>query len=68
MNNGGIYFTVFKPHNEGTTGVARYNDILIEDCYLKSVNRWGIALGIYGITMPNSRIPPFPMKRPRPTV
>ena len=58
MNNGGIYFTVFKPHNEGTTGVARYNDILIEDCYLKSVNRWGIALAYtaYHAKFPDSTI------------
>ena len=58
MNNGGIYFTVFKPHNEGTTGIARYNDILIEDCYLKSVNRWGIALAYtaYHAKFPDSTI------------
>lgn len=43
MNNGGIYFTAFKPVNEGLTGIARFDDLLIEDCYLEDVNRWGIA-------------------------
>ena len=45
MNNGGIYFTVFQPKNEAETGIARYNDILIENCKLDNVNRWGIAVG-----------------------
>ena len=58
MNNGGIYFTVFKPENESSTGIARYNDVRIEDCYLKSVNRWGIALAYtaYHAQFPNSTI------------
>ena len=58
MNNGGIYFTVFKPQNESSTGIARYNDVLIEDCYLKSVNRWGIAMAYtaYHAQFPNSTI------------
>ena len=58
MNNGGIYFTVFKPENEGSTGIARYNDVRIEDCYLKSVNRWGIALAYtaYHAKFPDSTI------------
>lgn len=43
MNNGGIYFTAFQPVNEALTGIARFDDILIEDCYLEDVNRWGIA-------------------------
>ena len=29
MTNGGIYFIVAKPTNEGETGIARYNDIQI---------------------------------------
>ena len=45
MNNGGIYFTVFQPADETATGIARYNDILIENCKLDNVNRWGIAVG-----------------------
>ena len=45
MNNGGIYFTVFKPKDEAKTGIARYNDVKIENSYLDTVNRWGIAVG-----------------------
>lgn len=45
MNNGGIYFTVFKPENEDETGIARYNDIVIEDNTVNDVSRWGIAVG-----------------------
>ena len=58
MNNGGIYFTVFKPENESSTGIARYNDVRIENCYLKSVNRWGIALAYtaYHAKFPDSTI------------
>ena len=58
MNNGGIYFTVFKPQSESSTGIARYNDVLIEDCYLKSVNRWGIAMAYtaYHAKFPDSTI------------
>lgn len=45
MNNGGIYFTVYEPHNESETGISRYNDILIEGCSVINTNRWGIAVG-----------------------
>lgn len=45
MNNGGIYFTCLLPNNEEKTGVARYKDILIEDCFVNNVSRWGIAIG-----------------------
>lgn len=45
MTNGGIYFIMEKPTNEATTGVARYNDVKIKNCYLDTVNRWGIAVG-----------------------
>ena len=45
MTNGGIYFIVEKPTNEATTGIARYNDVQIKNCYLDTVNRWGIAVG-----------------------
>ena len=44
MNNGGIYFTVFMPENEAETGIAKYDDVLIENCFLENVSRWGIAL------------------------
>lgn len=43
MNNGGIYFTAFQPLDEERTGVSRFDDILVENCYLEDVNRWGIA-------------------------
>lgn len=45
MNNGGIYFTVFKPNNEALTGIPRYDDVKIENCKVDTVNRWGIAVG-----------------------
>lgn len=45
MTNGGIYFIVETPTNEATTGIARYNDVQIKNCYLDTVNRWGIAVG-----------------------
>ena len=43
MNNGGIYFTAFLPEKEEETGIPRYNDVLIDGCYVKNVSRWGIA-------------------------
>ncbi|USF26992.1 hypothetical protein N510_001926 [Firmicutes bacterium ASF500] len=46
MNNGGIYFTTARPINEGTTGIARFDDMRIEGCYLKRVSRWGIAAAL----------------------
>ena len=59
MNNGGIYFTVYMPHDaqtenkaDGTkdfvsseTGVPRFNDVLIDGCSVVNTNRWGIAVG-----------------------
>ncbi len=53
MNNGGIYFTVALPRdavqegNEFTSasGISRYDDVLIENCNVQRVNRWGIAVG-----------------------
>lgn len=45
MNNGGIYITCFKPENEDVTGVSRYDGISIENCFVKNVSRWGIAVG-----------------------
>ena len=45
MANGGIYFVALKPENEGATGVARYENVLVEDCCVFRVSRWGIAVG-----------------------
>ena len=59
MNNGGIYFTVYLPHDAqmGTpsenqaefissqTGISRFNDVLIDGCSVVNTNRWGIAVG-----------------------
>ena len=45
MNNGGIYVTAFKPDDEEKTGVARYDNITVEDCFVYKVSRWGIAVG-----------------------
>lgn len=45
MNNGGIYMTAFKPVDEEKTGVARYDGVTVEGCYVKNVSRWGIAVG-----------------------
>ena len=44
MNNGGIYFTALQPENEALTGIARYEDVRVEGCYVEKVSRWGIAL------------------------
>ncbi len=43
MANGGIYFIVQEPADEQTTGIAKYDDLVIENCRLERVNRWGIA-------------------------
>lgn len=43
MNNGGIYFTVALPHDQATTGIARFNDVLIEGNRVERTSRWGIA-------------------------
>ena len=34
MTNGGIYFIVEKPENESATGIARYNDVTIQNLSL----------------------------------
>ena len=39
MNNGGIYMTALKPDHEEVTGIARYRDILVEDCFVYRVSR-----------------------------
>ncbi|MBD8929944.1 MAG: polyhydroxyalkanoate depolymerase [Clostridiales bacterium] len=45
MNNGGIYMTCFTPADEGKTGVARYDGVTVNGCFVKNVSRWGIAVG-----------------------
>lgn len=45
MNNGGIQMNVLPPANEGTTGIARYDDIKVTNCYVKDVSRAGICVG-----------------------
>lgn len=45
MNNGGIYMTALKPQNEKQTGIARYDGVMVEDCCVWNVSRWGIAVG-----------------------
>lgn len=45
MNNGGIYMTALKPADEKATGVARFQDITVEGCFVYKVSRWGIAVG-----------------------
>lgn len=45
MNNGGIYATALRPANEEATGVPRYQGMIIEDCFIYRVSRWGIAVG-----------------------
>ncbi len=59
MNNGGIYFTVYMPHDAQTTdkddgikdfvssktGIPRFDDVLIDGCSVRNTNRWGIAVG-----------------------
>lgn len=45
MNNGGIYVTALQPDDEERTGVARYEDFMIEGCFVFRVCRWGIAVG-----------------------
>lgn len=45
MNNGGIYMTSFKPDDQDSTGVSRYDGVTVEDCVVINVSRWGIAVG-----------------------
>ncbi len=45
MNNGGIYMTASKPDNEEATGVARYDGVVVKNCHVQNVSRWGIAVG-----------------------
>lgn len=44
MCNGGIYFVAHKPEREEKTGIARYHDILVEECHVERTSRCGIAL------------------------
>ena len=44
MCNGGIYMVCAMP-KDASTGIAKYDNVLIEGCTLSNVNRWGIAVG-----------------------
>lgn len=43
--NGGIYFTVDADNAEITGKEARFDSVLIENCYVKDVSRTGISMG-----------------------
>ncbi len=45
MNNGGIQMNVLPPAEEASTGIARYHDVKITNCYVKDVSRAGICVG-----------------------
>lgn len=45
MDNGGIQMNVIPPEDEASTGVARYDDVRITNCYVKDVSRAGICVG-----------------------
>lgn len=45
MDNGGIQMNVIPPKDEAATGVARYDDVRITNCYVKDVSRAGICVG-----------------------
>ena len=49
MDNGGIQFNVSKPTDESKTGIARYNDVKLQNCYVKDVKRAGIVVWLYNI-------------------
>ena len=44
MNNGGIQMNVTPP-DDPATGIARYDDIHITNCYVDNVSRAGIVVG-----------------------
>lgn len=45
VNNGGIQINATPPENEAATGIARYDDVKITNCYVKKVSRAGICVG-----------------------
>ena len=45
MNNGGIQMNALKPEDEEATGIARYDDIKISNCYIRDVSRAGMCVG-----------------------
>lgn len=45
MDNGGIQMNVAKPDDEEATGIARYHDVRVTNCYVKDVSRAGICVG-----------------------
>ncbi len=44
LSNGGIYFTALRP-DEGNPLIPRFDNVRISGCFIKSVSRWGIAVG-----------------------
>ena len=58
MCNGGIYMVCAQP-KDSSTGIAKYDDVLIEGCTLDNVNRWGIAVGYtcYGDKFKTAELP-----------
>ena len=45
MNNGGIQLSVLQPENEASTGIAKYDDVKIDNCRVVSVSHAGISVG-----------------------
>ncbi len=45
LNNGGICFAALKPCDETLAEAARFRDIVISDCMIQNVSRWGIFVG-----------------------
>lgn len=45
LNNGGIYMTALQPYEESQTGIARFDGVTVEDCFITRVSRWGLAVG-----------------------
>ncbi len=45
MNNGGIQMNVIPPKDEAATGIAKYHDVKITNCYVRKVSRAGICVG-----------------------
>ena len=39
--------TAFQPEDEAKTGVARHDGVMIEDCSVWRVSRWGHCRGLH---------------------
>ncbi|MDD6057515.1 MAG: right-handed parallel beta-helix repeat-containing protein [Clostridiales bacterium] len=48
MVNGGIYFIMAVAEDESKTGIPKYDNLVIENCHIENVNRWGIAAAYSG--------------------